>query len=208
MFCIIIPGLAEIVKEKSGKDGGDGIFEPGGALRHCGAVRWNRLRFFVPELEKVSVMSEINTAPLLAAIQDGKPWLDRFTKKDYDMAYQEYRERYAPLYREAALSAGEEGLEAVAGALLNGLAEGWARRKPWNRSVTQMTDKQMVVFYLSPMLLEDPVCAPLAEELRKGWAARWPKEAYRTAPQSKLRKGFRTTFLGIPLYGSKDEEDD
>lgn len=154
-------------------------------------------------------MSEINTAALLAAIQDGKPWLDRFTgKKEYDKAYQDYRERYAPAYREAALAAGEEGLEAVAEALLDGLAEGWARRRLWNRSLAQINDKQLIVCYLSPMLLEDPVCAPLAEELRKGWAARWPKEAYQTASVTKLRKGFRTTIMGIPLYGSKIEEDE
>lgn len=153
-------------------------------------------------------MSEINTAALLAAIQDGKPWLDQFNGKDYDKAYQEYRERYAPLYREAVLAAGEEGLKPMAGSLLDGLAEGWARQRPWNRSLARLADRQLLVCYLSPMLLEDPACAPLAEELRKGWAVRWPKEAYQTAPVSKLRKGFRTTFLGIPLYGSKIEEDD
>lgn len=152
-------------------------------------------------------MSNINTAALLAAIQDGKPWLDRFTGKEYDKAYRDYRERYAPLYREAALSAGEEGLEAVAGSLLDGLAEGWTRQRPWNRSVARLSDKQLIVCYLSPMLLEDPVCAPLAEELRKGWAARWPKEAYQIAPLSKLRKGFRPTFLGIPLPGGWNGED-
>lgn len=152
-------------------------------------------------------MGGIDIAALLAAIQDGKSWLDRFTGKDYDEAYREYRERYAPMYREAALSAGEEGLEAVAGSLLDGLAEGWARRRLWNRSLAQINDKQLIVCYLSPMLLEDPVCAPLAEELRKGWAARWPREAYRTASQSKLRKGFRPTLLGIPLPGKWEDEE-
>ena len=36
-------------------------------------------------------MSEVNVEALLAAIQDGKPWLARFTGKEYDKAYQEYR---------------------------------------------------------------------------------------------------------------------
>lgn len=154
------------------------------------------------------VMSDVNTAALLAAIQDGKPWLDRFNGKEYDKAYQDYCERYAPLYREAALSAGEEGLPALAEVLLDSFAEGWARQKPWNRSLARINDKQLIVCYLSPMLLEDPVCAPLAEELQKGWAARWPKEAYQTAPLSKIRKGFRPTFLGIPLPGARAEDDD
>ena len=145
---------------------------------------------------------------LLAAIQDGKPWLARFTKQEYDKAYQEYRERYAPLFREAALADGEEGAEALAEVLLDGLAAGWAKQRPWNRSLAQMEDKQMIVCFPGPMLLEDPVCGALEEKLRQGWAARWPKDAYQAAPMEKIRKGFRPTFLGIPLPfgGSGDEE--
>lgn len=149
-----------------------------------------------------------NIEALLAAIQDGKPWISRFTGKEYDKAFQEYQERFAPLYREAVLSAGEEGLTSLAEALLDGLAAGWARQKPWNRSLIQMNDKQMIVCYLSPMLLEDPLCAPLAEKLREGWAARWPKDAYRSAPLAKLRKGFRPSLFGIPLPFGGAEDDD
>lgn len=153
-------------------------------------------------------MSEVNAETLLAAIQDGKPWLARFTGKEYDKAYQEYRARYAPLFREAALADGEEGIEALAEVLLDGLAEGWKRQKPWNRSLAQMEDKQMIVCFLSPMLMEDPVCAPLEEKLREGWAARWPKEAYRAASLEKIRKGFRPTFLGIALpFGEKNDDE-
>lgn len=153
-------------------------------------------------------MSEVKAEALLAAIQDGKPWLARFTGKEYDRAYQDYREKYAPLFREAVLADGEEGEEALTEVLLDGLAEGWKRQKPWNRSLAQIEDKQMIVCFLSPMLLEDPACAALAERLRQGWAARWPKEAYRAAPQEKIRRGFRPTFLGIPLpSGGKDGEE-
>ena len=63
-------------------------------------------------------MSEVKVEALLAAIQDGRPWLARFTGKEYDKAYQEYRARYAPLFREAALADGEEGVEALAEVLL------------------------------------------------------------------------------------------
>lgn len=153
-------------------------------------------------------MSEVNAETLLAAIQDGKPWLDRFTGKEYDKAYEEYRTKYAPLFREAALADGEEGVEALAEVLLDGLAEGWKRQKPWNRSLAMLNDKQMIVCFLSPVLMEDPVCAPLEEKLREGWAARWPKDAYQAASLEKIRKGFRLTFLGIPLPfgGAGDEE--
>jgi len=153
-------------------------------------------------------MSEVKVETLLSAIQDGKPWLARFTGKEYDRAYQEYRAKYAPLFREAALADGEEGVEALAEVLLDGLAEGWRRQKPWNRSMAMLSDKQMIVCYLSPMLLEDPDCAPLAEALREGWAARWPKEPYQTATAKQLQKGFRPTFLGIalPVDPKEDEE--
>lgn len=153
-------------------------------------------------------MSEVRVEALLAAVQDGRPWLDRFTGKEYDRAFQEYRDRFAPLYREAALSAGEEGLPGLAEVLLDGLAEGWAEQRPWNRSLARINDKQMLVCYLGPVLLEDPLCAPLEELLRKGWAARWPKEAYEKTSREKIRKGFRPTFLGIALpFGSKEDED-
>ncbi len=153
-------------------------------------------------------MSEVKAEILLAAIQDGKPWLERFNGKEYDKAYQEYRAKYAPLFREAALADGEEGIEALTEVLLDGLAEGWARRKPWNRSLAMLNDKQMMVCFLGPVLMEDPVCAPLEEKLREGWAARWPKEAYRAASLEKIRKGFRPTFLGIALpFGGGDDEE-
>ena len=153
-------------------------------------------------------MSEVNAETLLAAVRDGKPWLDRFTGKEYDQAYQDYRAQYAPLFREAALAGGEEGLAALAEALLDGLAEGWKRQKPWNRSLAMLNDKQMIVCFLSPVLMEDPACAPLEEKLREGWAARWPKEAYQAASLKKIRKGFRPTFLGIALpFGGNDDDE-
>ena len=149
-------------------------------------------------------MREVNIETLLSAIQDGKPWMARFTGKEYDRAYQEYRAKYAPLFREAA--DGEEGVEALAEVLLDGLAEGWKRQKPWNRSLAMMEDKQMIVCYLSPVLMEDPACAALEEKLRQGWVARWPKEAYKAASLAKIRKGFRPSFLGIPLpFGGQDD---
>lgn len=153
-------------------------------------------------------MSEANMETLLAAIQDGKPWLDRFNGKEYDQAYQDYRARYFPLFREAALADGEEGAAALAEVLLDGLAEGWRRQRPWNRSLAMLNDRQMIVCFLSPMLAEDPACAALEEKLREGWAARWPKEAYQAGSLKKIRKGFRPTFLGIPLpYGGREDEE-
>lgn len=153
-------------------------------------------------------MSEPRIEALAAAIQDGKPWLQRFTAKQYAGALEDYRSRFGPLYREAALAAGEENLPALADTLLDALAEGWARQRPWNRSVARINDKQILVCFLSPILLEDPACAPLAEGLQRRWAARWPKDAYQTVTAAKLQKGFRATFLGIPLPSRDGGEDE
>lgn len=153
-------------------------------------------------------MSEPNIPALLEAIQDARPWMRRFTKKTYPQAFQDYTVQFGGLFREALRDAGEADFTALADTLLDGLAESWSRQRFWNRASVQMNDKQMLVCFLSPMLLEDPDCAPLAEALREGWAARWPKEPYQTATAKQLQKGFRPTFLGIalPVDPKEDEE--
>lgn len=138
---------------------------------------------------------------LLDAVRDGGHWLELFTRRDYAGAFQAYTERFAPVWQEAVREAGEEGLPALADRLLDALEEGWRRQRPWNRSAARISDKQMVVQYLSPMLLGqgEPGCARFAEILRDRWAARWPKDAYRTAPYEKLMGGFRFTILGFEM---------
>ena len=153
-------------------------------------------------------MDNENITALLAAIQNGRPWLDRFTRLDYEAALQEYRARFAPVCREAVLSAGEDGIQALAESILDALAEAWAKQRPWNRSLVQMEDKQMIVCYLSIILLEDPACAPLEAALREGWAARWPKEAYKSASLEKIKRGFKPTFMGFTIsFGDKEDDD-
>ena len=43
---------------------------------------------------------------LLAAIQTGRTWLDRFTRRDYPEAFKEYTARFGPAYLEAVRAAG------------------------------------------------------------------------------------------------------
>ena len=95
----------------------------------------------------------------------------------------------------------EEGLQRLAGEILDGIEAGWKRQRPWNRAAVRVMEKQMAVDYLSPMLLEqpDPKCGTLCELLRDGWAARWPKDAYGTAAYQELKQGFRDTIMGIEL---------
>ena len=146
-------------------------------------------------------MDDARMETLLAAVREGEVWLARFNGRHYREAFAEYAERFGPPYREAVRAAGAEGLPALAERLLDGLEAGWKRQRPWNRSVVRTTEKQTVVDYLSPMLLgqEEPGCGELCALLRDGWAARWPKDAYRTATYEQIRGGFRTSILGIPL---------
>lgn len=142
---------------------------------------------------------------LLAAIQTGRTWLDRFTRRGYPKAFEEYKEQFGPAYLAAIQAAGgeEAALQVLADGILDGLAEGWKRRRIWNRSSVMVDEKQMVVNYLSPMLLEmeEPDCARFAELLRDRWAARWPKDGYGITTYAKLRGGFRYSILGIDLAG-------
>lgn len=150
---------------------------------------------------------------LLAAIQTGRTWLDRFTRRGYPEAFREYTERFGPAYLEAVRSAGgeETALQALADEVLDGLEAGWKRQRFWNRSSVMVNEKQMMVDYLTPMLLEqgETDCPRFAEVLRDRWATRWPKDAYSMATYAKLRSGFRYSILGIDLAGKHlDPEND
>ena len=140
---------------------------------------------------------------LLAAIQTGRTWLDRFTRRGYPKAFPEYRARFAPAYGEAVLGTGgdEAALQALAEELLDGLAEGWKRQRIWNRAAVKVNEKQMMVDYLSPMLLgmEGTDCPRFAKVLRDCWEARWPKDPYFIVPYEQIAGGFRNSILGIDL---------
>lgn len=145
---------------------------------------------------------------LCRAAQETRPWMDEFRKRTYERAFRAYTDRFGPCYLEAAREAGEEGIRSLAGEILDGLEAGWRRQRLWNRAAVRVAEKQMMVDYLSPMLLElpEPLCQRLCESLRQEWAARWPRDAYGTAPWQQLLGGFRDTILGIELGRHKDGE--
>ena len=142
---------------------------------------------------------------LCAAVQEASYYSERFTRREYTDAFREYTERFGRLYMAAVRErAGEpEGLQPLAEQILDALEAGWKRQRPWNRGMVQAREKQMLVTYLSPMLLglEEPMCRELAEQLRDAWNARRPKDAYDITSYARLQEGFRNVILGIDLTG-------
>ena len=142
---------------------------------------------------------------LCAAVWEAKAWLPRFRKNEYAKAMREYRECFGPGYVRAVKET--EGdltkLEDLANGILEELEAGWKRRRFWERSAVRVEEKQVIVSFLSPMLLDqpDPLCGRLAGMLRQGWADRWPKDAYQITTFEILQNGFRNSILGIDLSG-------
>lgn len=135
---------------------------------------------------------------LLASIQEREPWLRDFGRQTYRDAFRSYTERFGPLFMEAVRNQDPADL---AKALLDGLDAGWRAQRFWRRGVVRAEEKQMVVVYLSPMLLglEEPACQSLAQALMEQWAARWPGDGYRMAPYDQIQAGFRNAIMGIEL---------
>lgn len=152
------------------------------------------------------------SAELLAAAVRETEYLKRFDRRQYAKAFQEYGERFGPLFTQTLRDCGEAGLPALAESLMAELEAGWRRQKLWNRTSVQMGEKQMVVAYLSPMLvaLPEPLGTAFAKALRDAWSARRPKDAYRIATFEKLASGFHNTIMGIDVSGfvnRKERED-
>ena len=136
---------------------------------------------------------------LLPSIQEREAWLKAFGRQTYRDAFRSYTERFGPLYMEAARNCGDPA--DLAQKLLDGLERGWRAQRFWRRGVVRAEEKQMVVVYLSPMLLglEKPACQGLAQALMEQWAARWPGDGYRMAPYDQIQAGFRNAIMGIEL---------
>ena len=135
---------------------------------------------------------------LLASIQEREPWLRDFGRQTYRDAFRSYTERFGPLFMEAVRNQDPADL---AKALLDGLDAGWRAQRFWRRGVVRAEEKQMVVVYLSPMLLglEEAGCQSLAQALMEQWATRWPGDGYRMAPYDQIQAGFRNAIMGIEL---------
>lgn len=114
------------------------------------------------------------TERLLAALTDNGKWLEGFTRLGYESTFREYCGRFTPDYLAAVREAGESGLPALADSLLDALEAQWKQARFWNRTTVRGETKQVVVGYLTPMLMTDRELRPFAGVLRDRWNLRWP----------------------------------
>jgi len=138
---------------------------------------------------------------LLRAITPAQYWVGHFTRYEYREAFKDYTRRYEPLYLAAFAQVGD--MDRLADMLLDGLCAHWKALPFWKRTAARVDEKTVVVTYLTPMLLAsaDPCGPQLADLLRRHWSARWPKDAYDTAPYEELLDGFRHSIMGFDLDG-------
>mgnify|MGYP000767614408 FL=1 len=101
--------------------------------------------------------------------------------------------------------AGESGLPALADSLLDALEAQWKQARFWNRTTVRGETKQVVVGYLTPMLMADQELRPFAGVLRDRWNLRWPKDVYHAAGYERICKGFKLRILGFEVPEKKKE---
>ena len=145
----------------------------------------------------------MNLDDLCAAVWESDQWMKLFNRSEYQAAFRRYEERFGPLYARVVREAEDlEGLQKLADDMLDAMERRWKRH--WlGRGAMMVDQRQMIVSFLSPMLLEqpDPRCGRFAGILRQCWADRWPKLEYHITTYEVLYSGFRTSILGIDVTG-------
>ena len=137
------------------------------------------------------------SSAIYTAIREGRPYLDRFTRREYAKAFRSYEKTYWECCL-AELDANRHDLPALAERLLDELENGRRRTRFWNRGALIFDEKQTVIKYLTPMLLEHGENA-FADCLRDAWCRRWPKDTYEHATFEVLKDAFLNVILGIQL---------
>ena len=136
------------------------------------------------------------SSPFAAAIQNGQLWLDHFTRREYAKAFRAYLAQYKEACLEQIQNAEDPAV--LAEEILNELEAGRKKLRFWNRGETVFNEKQTVIKYFAPMLLELG-CEDFAEMFRDSWNRRWPKDPYEHTTFEQLNKSFANVILGIAL---------
>lgn len=146
---------------------------------------------------------------LLPAIRDSKVWLQQFSRRDYSSAFEVYCARFASAYMAAAQKAEDEGtMEGLAESLLRAAETAWMAAPVWKQNGIRYGTKNMLLVYLSPMLLHmnTSACTHLAEVLCQQWTARQRKDPYEIVTYEELRNGFKSVLPSLS-FGEKSHAD-
>ncbi len=136
------------------------------------------------------------SSPLSAAIQNGQFWLNHFTRREYEKAFHAYMDQFSKDC--LTLIQSTDDPTALAETVLGELEAGRKNARFWNRSEVIFNEKQTVIKYFAPMLLELG-CQEFAEVFRSAWNRRWPKDPYEHATFEQLNKSFVNVILGITM---------
>lgn len=137
------------------------------------------------------------SSPLASAIREGRPWLDRFTRREYEKAFRAYMDLYGADCQQQIDNSGDR-LQELAEEVLDELAESRRKSRFWNRSTLAFDQQQTVIKYFTPMLLELEQAA-FSDAFHAAWCSRWPNARYEQADYARLRKGFVNVILGITI---------
>ena len=92
-------------------------------------------------------------SPIVAAIQKGRHWLDRFTRLEYRKTFAEYVKTHWERCR-PQLEEYRDNPAALAEQILDELEADRKKIRFWNRGAEIFDEKQTVIKYLCPMLLQ------------------------------------------------------
>lgn len=136
------------------------------------------------------------SSPLVAAIEDSHPWLDRFTRREYAKAFR----GYVQIHGDACLSLIRSAADTMilAEETLDQLEAERKKLRFWNRSGIVFDQKQTLIKFFAPMLLQLG-CEEFADALKTAWNNRWPKDPYDHATFEQLNGSFVNVILGITV---------
>ena len=140
-------------------------------------------------------------SPIVAAIQKGRHWLDRFTRLEYRKTFAEYVKTHWERCR-PQLEEYRDNPAALAEQILDELEADRKKIRFWNRGAEIFDEKQTVIKYLCPMLLQKGE-EEFARSLRDAWCRRWPKDPLEIASYEELDRSFVNVILGITLKNDR-----
>lgn len=140
-------------------------------------------------------------SPIVSAIRNGRCWLDRFTRMDYRKAFRDYTDLHWESCH-SQLEANREDLTALAEQVVRELEEGQRKARFWDRAALRFDEKQLLITYFCPMLLDRGEEA-FAVALQEAWSRRWPKDSFGIASYDDLYKSFVNVIMGITLKNDR-----